>query len=115
MANKNKEIKIANYATFQYVKQQLEQEILHKEETIKKTIADKIPFGIGTALLNPEKKEGGLKESIKKEVIANSLPLLKNLASTFLKTNKMRLVVWGIAIAGGVAIKVLIGNKLLKK
>ncbi len=115
MTNTKKEIKISNFATFEYVKQQLEQEILQKEGSIKKNVADKIPFGMGNVLLNSKTTDGGLKDAIKKEVIANSFPMVKNLAASFFKNNKMKLVVWAVAITSGIAIKIVLSNKLLKK
>ena len=114
MSNK-KNIPINNYHTFKYVKQQLEQELLESEAKLKNKLIDKVPFGLGNALMNSEEKEGGLKDVLKKEAINSSIPLVKNFMFSLLKKNKKRMLVWGISAMSGFAVSLLINSKLLKK
>ena len=114
MSNK-KNNPINNYHTFKYVKQQLEQELLESEANLKNKLIDKVPFGLGNVLMNPEDKEGGLKDALKKEAINSSIPLVKNLMFSLFKKHKKRILVWGISAMSGFAISLLINNKLLKK
>ena len=107
-----KNIPINNYATFKYVKQQLEQQLAESEAKLKGTLANKVPFGLGNALLNSTESEGGLKEAFKKEALNSSIPLVKKMVFSLLKNHKKQMLVWGISAVSGVVVSFLINKKL---
>ncbi len=114
MATKKK-VKISNYSTFLYAKQQLENELVESEMRLKKAFAEKIPFGLGNAVLQNQSGESDFKSIVKKELMAHALPLVRKFLYTGLKTNKIGLLIWGASIAGGAAIKIWASRKFLKK
>lgn len=110
-----KDIPINNYNTFKYVKQQLEQELLESEASLKATLASKVPFGLGNALVNSAENEGDLKSSLKKEALNSSIPIMKKLIFSLLKNHKRKLFVWSASAASGLLVSFLVNQKLFKK
>ena len=103
---------IKDYKTFQYVKAELEQDLVSHEEMMKQQLASKIPFGLGDTLLNKAKEGKDVKKELAKTAINSSLPVVKKVLFKLIQNNKKKLLIWGVSGVSAMVLGVFLNKKV---